>query len=243
MNIISVPHTNTLIAKGTERDLDYIEELIKSIDQPISQVMIEARIVEANANFTRDMGIRWGGAAAFADTHAPFAGTVRGGDAGATWDYRVIIMPSTCPLPLLQPPLEAWGSAFASTNFNIDVRIQAMEQQGRGKTISSPKVLTLDNKEAIIRQGQSIPVTTRDQNNTFSTVYRDAALVLNVTPHISSSKKIRIKVDVSKDEPDFTKVDSLGNPTINTKEALTEMMVNDGDTVVIGGIIFKQGNV
>ncbi len=80
MNIISVPHTNTLIAKGTERDLDYIEELIKTIDQPISQVMIEARIVEANANFTRDMGIRWGGAAAFGDTHAPFAGTVRGGE-------------------------------------------------------------------------------------------------------------------------------------------------------------------
>ena len=84
VNIISVPHTNTLIAKGTERDLDYIEELIKTIDQPISQVMIEARIVEANANFTRDMGIRWGGAAAFGDTHAPFAGVVRGGSAGAS---------------------------------------------------------------------------------------------------------------------------------------------------------------
>ena len=115
-----------------------------------------------------------------------------------------------------------------------------MEQQGRGKTISSPKVLTLDNKEAIIRQGQKIPVTTRTENNTFSTTYMDAALVLKVTPHISSSKKMRIKVDLSKDEPDFTHADSLGNPTINTKEAVTEMMVNDGDTVVIGGIIFKK---
>ena len=109
LNIISVPNTNTLIAKGPERDLDYIEELIKSIDQPISQVMIEARIVEANANFTRDMGIRWGGTVAFGDAQAPFAGTVRGGSAGAIGNnennYAVNL-----PFSTGQPPLEAWGS-------------------------------------------------------------------------------------------------------------------------------------
>ncbi len=236
VSIISVPHTNTLIAKGTERELDYIEELIKTIDQPISQVMIEARIVEANANFTRDLGIRWGGASSFGDTLAPFAGTLRGGEAGTAGSNYAVNL----PLATTSTAFGGLGFAFASTNLNIDVRIQAMEQQGRGKTISSPKVLTLDNKEATIKQGKSIPVTTRDQNNTFSTIYRDAALVLKVTPHISSSKKIRVKVDLSKNEPDFTKVDSLGNPTINTKEAATEMMVNDGDTVVIGGILYKK---
>jgi type IV pilus assembly protein PilQ len=242
VSIISVPHTNTLIAKGTERDLDYLEELIKIIDQPISQVMIEARIVEADANFTRDIGIRWGGVGTYANTFSPFAGTLRGGSAGASAgsenNYAVNL-----PFTAVTAPFGGLGFSFASTNFNIDVRIQAMEQQGRGKTISSPKVLTLDNKEAIIRQGQAIPVTTRTENNTFSTVYRDAALVLKVTPHISSSKKIRIKVEVTKNEPDFTKVDTLGNPAIKTKEAFTEMMVNDGDTVVIGGIIFIQETI
>jgi type IV pilus assembly protein PilQ len=238
IHIMSIPHTNTLIARGTERELDYIEDLIKTIDQPVSQVMIEARIVEASANFTRDLGIRWGGASSFADTTAPFAGTIRGGDAGTGStgsNYAVNL-----PLQATSTAFGGLGFAFASSNFNIDVRIQAMEQQGRGKTISSPKVLTLDGKEAIIKQGQSIPVTTRDQNNSFSTVYRDAALVLKVTPHISSSKKMRITMELSKDEPDFTHVDSLGNPTINTRQAVTEMMVNDGDTMVIGGIIFKK---
>jgi type IV pilus secretin PilQ/predicted competence protein len=240
VHIMSVPHTNTLIARGTERELNYIEELIKTIDQPVSQVMIEARIVEADASFTRDMGIRWGGGASFANTHAPFAGTVRGGDAGATTNNPTNNYAVNLPFTTATAAFGGLGFSFASTNFNIDVRIQAMEQQGRGKTISSPKVLTLDNKEAIIKQGQSIPVTTRDQNNTFSTVYRDAALVLKVTPHISSGKKIRITVKVEKNEPDFTRVDTLGNPTINTKEAETEMMVNDGDTVAIGGILYKK---
>jgi len=237
VNIISVPHTNTLIAKGTERDLDYIEELVKSIDQPISQVMIEARIVEADANFTRDMGIRWGGSSSFANASGPFAGTIRGGDAGGGTGSNYAV---NLPLNALSSAFGGLGFSFASANLNIDVRIQAMEQQGRGKTISSPKILTLDNKEAIIRQGQKVPVTTRDQNNDFTTNYIDAALVLKVTPHISSTKKMRIKLDLSKDEPDFAHTDSLGNPTINTKQAITEMIVNDGDTMVIGGIIFKK---
>jgi len=239
VNIIGVPHTNTLIAKGPERDLDYIEDLIRTIDQPISQVMIEARIVEADASFTRDLGIRWGGASSFANAYGPFAGTVRGGSAGATGttenNYAVNL-----PLQSTSTAFGGLGFSFATTNLNLDARIQAMEQQGRGKTISSPKVLTLDNKEAVIKQGQSIPVTTRTELNTFSTTYKDAALRLSVTPHISSIKRMRIKVEISKNEPDFTHTDSLGNPTITTKEASTEMMVNDGDTVVIGGIIYQK---
>ena len=116
MNIISVPHTNTLIAKGTERDLDYIEELIKSIDQPISQVMIEARIVEADANFTRDIGIRWGGAAAFGNTHAPFAGTVRGGVPELPGLPR-IIMPSICPLATTSTAFGGLGFCLCLNQF------------------------------------------------------------------------------------------------------------------------------
>ena len=236
VSILSIPHTNVLVAKGVERDLNYIEDLIKTIDQPIPQVMIEARIVEADANFTRDLGIRWGGSYAFANTSAPYAGTVRGGEAGQPGSNYAVNL----PLAATSTAFGGLGFAFASTNLNIDARIQAMEQDGRGKTISSPKVLTLDNKEATIKQGQSIPVTTRTENNTFSTAYKDAALVLAVTPHISSSKKIRIKVKITKNEPDFSHSDTLGNPTINTKETETEMMVNDGDTVVIGGILSKK---
>lgn len=240
VNIISVPHTNTLIAKGSERDLEYIEGLVKSIDQPISQVMIEARIIEADANFTRDLGIRWGGAFPFANASGPFAGTIRGGDAGATSTNPTNNYAVNLPFTTAVPAFGGIGLSFASTNFNLDVRLQAMEQAGRGKTLSSPKILTLDNKPAVIKQGKSIPVTTRTENNTFSTTYKDAALTLEVTPHISSGKRMRIELKITKNEPDFRYTDSLGNPTITTKEAKTEMVVDDGNTVVLGGIMYKK---
>jgi type IV pilus assembly protein PilQ len=242
VTLISVPHTNTLIVKGTERDVDYIGELIKAIDQPIPQVMIEARIVEAQTSFSRDLGVRWGGSYAFGNTSAPFAGTIRGGDAGiqgSNSNYAV-------NLPFTNTASNVFGGlgiAFAGTNFNLDARLQAMEQEGRAKIISSPKILTKPDNEATIKQGQSIPVTTRDQNNAFTTTYKDAALILSVKPQIASSKKIRIKIKISKNAiDDSVPRDSLGNPTISTKEAETEMIVNDGDTVVIGGIIFKSEN-
>ena len=237
VNIISVPHTNTLIAKGTERDLDYIENLVKLIDQPISQVMIEARIIEADANFTRDMGIQWGGSSSFANASGPFAGTVQGG-AGTSGNYAVNL-----PLQATSSAFGGLGFSFATANLNIGVRIQAMEQQGRGKTISSPKVLTKDNTEARIKQGTSIPITTQtvvSGSPVYSTTYIDANLELKVTPHISSYNNMRIKIDIVKKDPDLTNKDTLGNPYINIKEASTEMMVKDGDTVVIGGIISKK---
>jgi type IV pilus assembly protein PilQ len=240
IHIMSVPHTNMLIARGTVRELDYIEDLIKAIDQPLSQVIIEARVVEADANFTRDLGIRWGGANSFADTHAPFAGTVRGGSAGATGgtenNYAVNL-----PLASTSSAFGGLGFAFASTNLNIDVRIQAMEQQGHGKIISSPKILTIDKKKASIEHTKEIPVTVIGTSGQVTTQWIKAGLVLSVTPHIITNKKFRIEVDVSKDEPDFTNVNAItGNPVINRKNAKTEMLVNDGDTVAIGGILYKK---
>jgi type IV pilus assembly protein PilQ len=240
IDIISVPHTNTLIARGTERDLNYVEDLVRSIDHPISQVMIEARIVEANATFTRDLGIRWGGILPFSNASGPFAGTIKGGLLSPTTDPGNNLAVNL-PLAATSTAFGGLGFTFTSINFNLDARIQAMEKAGNGKTLSSPKILTLDNKKAIIKQGASIPVTTRTELNTFSTTYKDAALTLEVIPHIlSSGKKMRIELKISKNEPDFTKTDSLGNPTINTKEAYTEMVINDGNTVVLGGIIFKK---
>jgi type IV pilus assembly protein PilQ len=240
IDIISVPHTNTLIARGTERDLNYIENLVQSIDHPLSQVMIEARIVEANANFTRDLGIRWGGILPFSNSSGPFAGILRGGVSGSAADPGSNLAVNL-PFATANAAFGGLGFTFSSLNFNLDARIQAMEKAGNGKTLSSPKILTLDNKKAIIKQGASIPVSTRNELGTFSTVYRDAALTLEVIPHIlSSGKKLRIELKITKNEPDFTNKDTLGNPAINTKEAFTEMVINDGNTVVLGGIIFKK---
>ncbi|MBI4764226.1 MAG: secretin and TonB N-terminal domain-containing protein, partial [Deltaproteobacteria bacterium] len=188
VSIISIPHTNTLIARGTERDLDYIEDLIKSIDQPVSQVMIEARIIEADANYTRDIGLRWGGGAALGNTLCPFAGTVRGGEAGVQGSNYAVNL----PLATTSQAFGGLGFAFASTNLNIDVRIQAMEQQGRGKTISSPKILTLDKKKASIEHTQEIPITIKDALGLVTTEWKNAGLRLFVTPYIIARKKFRI---------------------------------------------------
>jgi type IV pilus secretin PilQ/predicted competence protein len=236
----SIPQTNTLFVRATRADLDQIEKLIRSCDLPTAQVMIEARIVEADASFTRDFGLRWGGNFAYNNPYAPFAGTIRGGDAGGAAgnsNYAV-------NLPLTNPAGAAFGGlglAFASANFNLDIRLQAMEQQGKGKTISSPKIITLDNKEAVIKQGQKVPITTQTSDKNYTTTYIDAALLLRVTPHIASNqKKITLDVVIENNEPNFAEKDTLGNPAIKTKEAKTEMTINNGDTVVIGGIIFKK---
>ena len=240
--ITPILHTNILMVRGTQEEITYMDELVDSFDQPVSQVMIEARIVEADANFTRDIGLRWGGSYGYGVPNAPFGGTIRGGDTGATSTNPNNNYAVNLPLSNIIAPsgFGGLGFSFASANFNLDVRLQAMEQQGRGKTISSPKILTIFGKEAEITQGSEIPVTTRDQNNAFSTIYKDAALKLIVTPHIAGTRKMRIDLDISNDSPDFTHTDSLGNPTVNKKKAKTNMIVNDGETIVIGGIISKK---
>jgi type IV pilus secretin PilQ/predicted competence protein len=232
----SIPQTNTLFVRATRTDLDQIEKLIRSCDLPTAQVMIEARIVEADASFTRDFGLRWGGNFAYNNPYAPFAGTIRGGDAGGGNSNYAVNLPLTTGAAF-----GGLGLAFASANFNLDIRLQAMEKQGKGKTISSPKIITLDNKEAVIKQGQKIPITTQTSDKNYTTTYIDAALLLRVTPHIASNqKKITLNVVIENNEPNFAEKDSLGNPAIKTKEARTEMTINNGDTVVIGGIIFKK---
>jgi type IV pilus assembly protein PilQ len=233
----SIPQTNTLFVRSTRSDLDQIEKLIRSCDLPTAQVVIEARIVEADASFTRDLGLRWGGNYSYNNPYAPMAGTIRG-ESGPATTNNAVNLPLSNPLGAVFGGL---GVAFSSANFNLDVRLQAMEQQGKGKTISSPKIVTLDNKEAVIKQGQKIPITTQTTDKNYTTTYIDAALLLRVTPHISSNqKKITLAVTIENNEPNFAEKDTLGNPAIKTKEAHTEMTVNNGDTVVIGGIIFKK---
>ena len=237
----AISQTNTLFVRASRSDLDHIEKLIKACDQPTAQVMIEARIVEADATFTRDLGLRWGGSYSWFNPFAPLAGTIKGGEAGAPGSNTAVNLPLT---NTSGASFGGLGLALAGVNFNLDVRLQAMEQQGKGKTISSPKIITLDNKRATIKQGQKVPITTQTTDKNYVTTYIDAALVLAVTPHISSNqKKITLQVTIQNNEPNFAEKDLLGNPAIRTKEAETEMTINNGETVVIGGIIFKKEQV
>jgi type IV pilus assembly protein PilQ len=236
--VAAIKQTNSLFIRSNRIDMDQIEQLIKATDQPTPQVMIEARIVEAGSNFARDFGLQWGGAAHYSNPYAPLAGTLRGFSSDTDTRNSAVNLPIG-PGPALNPftGMAGIGLTIASANLNIDVRLQAFEQLGDVKIISSPKVLTLDNKKAIIKQGQKIPVTTRTDMNTFSTSYIDAALKLEVTPHIAQNgKKITMNIKLNNDSVALELKDSLGNYGINTQEASLELNINDGETLVLGGI-------
>ncbi|TAN45122.1 MAG: hypothetical protein EPN22_03765 [Nitrospirae bacterium] len=126
----------------------------------------------------------------------------------------------------------------ASQTFALDLRLSAIEGAGKGKTLSNPRIMTLENEKATIRHGKRIPVTTSGaQAGTFTTTYIDANLKLEVTPQVTPDGTMLLKVDVTKDEPDFGNKDAQGNPAVDSRQATTQVLVKDGETVVIGGIM------
>jgi len=129
------------------------------------------------------------------------------------------------------------GFLNASQTINLALRISAIESAGKAKTLSNPRIMTVDNEQAVIKHGAQIPVTTRNADGTYSTTYKDANIKLTVTPQSVPDGSVFLKVEVTKDEPDFTRTDVLGNPTINSRQASTQVLVKNGDTLVIGGIV------
>lgn len=229
--------TNSLIAKDVSQNIADIQQLIKLLDLPTPQVLIETRIVQANTNFARDLGVQWGAAA----TDTPGNNTNIALNAGpGTSD------PFGAQVPNFAVNLPASGGAgsignigftlgrLVGTPFNLDLRLTAGEATGETKIISSPRVVTLDNREAAIQQGDSIPFETVSDKGT-QTQFVDATLNLTVTPHITPNGSVIMKIKATKNAiGDFRS--RLGAPSISKREANTEVMVQDGETTVIGGI-------
>ncbi len=223
--------TNRVIVTDIEPALEKMTALLKALDLPEKQVMIEARIVEASSDFTRDLGVQWG--VHYKDGSASFLGinqldTGFGGVVG-----------NTPPTSGFQDAATAGGSMGLSfgkltNNIQLDLRLSAAESTGQVKIISTPKVVTLNNKEAKISQGQSIPYQTTSAEGT-KTEFVEAALTLEVTPHITSNGDVSMKIKASNNSPG-TPVQGSTAPPINKKEATTELLVKNGETTVIGGI-------
>ncbi len=223
--------TNMLIINDIEGVMDKVKKLVERLDIPTPQVMISARIVEADKTFTRDLGVQWGGDV---DINNPGEDRMQifGGQTLSTTgpNYAVNLPPSFHS--------SAIGMTFGKLSgipFNIDLRLLAMETRGKGRTISAPKIVTLDNKEAYIEQGVEIPYQVIDDGSV-TIKWAKAVLKLSVTPHISADNRINLKIKATKDAPDWTNAVG-GTPAIDKKEAKTELLVNDGETVVIGGIL------
>ncbi|MEW6260042.1 MAG: type IV pilus secretin PilQ [Thermodesulfobacteriota bacterium] len=226
--------TNQLIMTDVPAKIRKAKEIIRKLDRVTPQVVIEAKIVEASTDFSRDLGVMWDA-----------MGGIQGGDARAGigpqrgfdvlngtygWDAAV-------NFPIASANNGQIGINFtkiAGTPLVINAKLYAMEQNNQGRIISSPKILTMDNKEAFIEQGVEVGYTEKGKTDEVPSVkFKKVTLNLKVTPHVTLDHRISMKIELVKDD-----ILSYfqGVPTINTKKASTELLVDDGDTLVIGGI-------
>jgi type IV pilus assembly protein PilQ len=237
--------TNTLIISDLPDKLAIANDLIATLDHAQPQVEIEARIVQANKNYARQLGIQWGFAGrvdpALGNTTNlafPNSGSLTGrlgptGPAGGTQVPAAVNLGASAPN-------SAVGLALGSINgaFNLDFALSAAETSGNLRVLSSPRVSAQNNGEAEITQGVQIPIQTV-ANNTVTVSFRDAALTLKVTPQITAAGTVIMKIALENAQPDFSRAVN-GIPPINTQRANTQVLVVDGQTTVIGGIFVSQ---
>jgi type IV pilus assembly protein PilQ len=215
---ITVDKTNNMIVMSdVARSIKRAKEIVQKLDRVTPQVLIEARIVEASNNFSRELGVS-------------LSGTV--GPVGKYYT-RDFSFSATNPPTSTLGSLGINFSKLTGTPWTLNATIAAAESEGQVKIISSPKVLTLDNKMAMIKQGTAYPYTKLDADGNTITEWKDIALELEVTPHVTPDDRVSMEIAVKNNE-----IGSIINfqPSFTTKEANTELLVNDGDTVIIGGI-------
>jgi type IV pilus secretin PilQ/predicted competence protein len=223
--------TNMLVVKDIDSAIDEARELVTSLDTKTPQILIEARIVEANADYTRELGVIWGGTATKvhgSGSSPKGTSTISGGLLGTD---TLINLPLTDPRGAIA---FGWLSQVAGLR-SLDIELQALEDSGEGKVISSPRIATLDNTEAYVERGDRIPYLKITEEGTVTTEFIEANLKLTVTPHLTNDGNIKLKIKASNDEPDFER-NVQGVPTIKKKEAVTEVLVRDTDIIVIAGV-------
>ncbi|MCZ6514105.1 MAG: type IV pilus secretin PilQ [Nitrospinae bacterium] len=260
--------TNTLILTDIPDKVEEMLSVIKTLDVRTPQVMIEAKIVEVTRNYAQEIGIKWGafterstgGADAFpaviktggfnpvARVTNPNERVTRNQD--STNFNQPFLTPADGFVPIdpgyivdlgtPSTPTGVIGILLSTLNQDhvLDIQLEALERQGKSRTIANPKVTTLDNKEAKIQSGQRIPVQTSSANEGTKVQFVDANLELKVTPHITADENIYMKILATQNNADFGAT-VLGIPTIITKEASTEVLVANGATTVLGGLYQK----
>ena len=222
------PRTNTLIIRDTVDRVEGILRLIETLDLPTPQVVIEGRIVESTRNFSRELGISWGFMSVMDAEHGNTTGLQFPSSMSADGQVNLSRGGTNAVL--------AMSFADILNTFNLDFFLNAAENQGSARVVSSPRVTTQNLKQASIRSGLQIPVQTI-ANNTVTVQYVDATLNLNVTPQITAEGTVNLKIDIKKQEPRQSQQVAGGqNAPIFTRDAKTELLVRDGGTTVIAGI-------
>jgi type IV pilus secretin PilQ/predicted competence protein len=231
--------TNTVIIRDLPDRLTAASELMAALDQPQPQVEIEARIVQTTRDFARSLGVEWG----FNGRVSPELGNTTGlafpNNGSLTGRTGQLQGPDAVPTGVnlgVANASSALGLALGSINgaVNLDVALTALERSGQGRLLSTPRVSTQNNVEAEMTQGVQIPIQTV-ANNTVTVSFKDAALTLRVTPQITASNTVIMRVFLENATPDFSRAVN-GIPPIDTQRAVTTVLVGDGETTVIGGI-------
>ncbi|MFA9459299.1 type IV pilus secretin PilQ [Thiohalorhabdus methylotrophus] len=233
-NISVDARTNSLLVRETPEQIRAIRKLVEKLDRPTRQVMIEARIVKIDTSYERNLGVRWGGSYTNNSGTNTVSGTLAGAQAG------------TPALALDLPAAGASGGGPASlgmrlgsisNNATLDLELQAIEAEGNGKVISSPRVVTANQQEATIEQGTEIPYQQATSSGATSVSFKKAVLSLAVTPQITPDGRLIMDVNASNDTVGQS---TVAGPAIDTEEVETQVLVDDGETVVIGGIYAKS---
>jgi type IV pilus assembly protein PilQ len=248
-DVVSDDRTNALIVSDIPAVLPQIDRIIQQMDRKTQEVEIEARVVAATRSFARDIGTQFG----FGWGNGPSAvggASAAGNSPTIVNGLNPLYIQSTTAgsIPLFSNlaangPTSGLSFVNATNNMRIDLILTMAESRGLLKVLSRPRVVTQNNIQAVVKQGVRIPIVTEGQfNGPPTTTYVDAFLRLTVTPQITSEGTIFLNVDVENTLPDFGHT-ILGNPTLITQQATTQVLVTDGGTVVIGGVIQTQNSL
>src|SRR3989449_5645119 len=235
--------TNALVIRDIPDNVTRAEKVIRDLDQRTPQVQIEARIVQATKAFSRGLGIQWGLSAISKGSGANSPLRVNLGTSGSTFtqpggtltnDFLVNLPASATGVSIPGTTVGLLIGKFLGTTGQLDLRLSAGEALAQTKIVSAPKIITLDNKPAKIEQGSQVPFQTTSLQGT-QTTFVDATLTLNVTPHvIPHANTVRLEIKATKNS--IGPAVSTAGPTIDKKEATTEILLRDGETTVLGGI-------
>lgn len=232
------PSTNTLIITDNQAVIQKFERLIEELDVAARQVMVEARIVEASDGVSRDLGVKFGvrrvGNTAWGSSYGDAINNGNLGT-GAMTTGTAMLNPNV-NLPATAAAASTISLVRAMSSGALALELSALETDNLTKTISNPRVLTQDRKEAEIKQGYQIPYQTRDSDGSFETEFKDAVMSLKVTPRITPDNKVILDIAINKDEPDWSNKNVDGEPPLTTKAVTTQAMIDDGGTLVVGGI-------
>jgi type IV pilus assembly protein PilQ len=224
--------TNTLLVKDTSDRLEEVRRLVETLDVPVRQVLIESRIVTASDGFTRELGVRWG--LSDKNSQSGFAGSLEGAETIANGT----IPPLNQRLNVNLPVADAAGTfglhvARLTDGTLLDLELSALDSENLGEVIATPRVVTANQKEAVIKSGEEIPYLQASSSGATNISFKDAVLSLTVTPQITPDNRIILDLHVTQNTRG---VETVNGPAINTQELTTQVLVNNGETIVLGGI-------